>query len=127
VSSEDTQREVAKAPAWMALPTGPRGWVYLKDLVLPPEMQREVEAACRRRRFRKAAERAEIERQAKLAHFFGGQDIAYTRTPNGPAVIIAGDLMSEAFDTALAPLSREERREVMCYTQDPRDDPVSFI
>jgi hypothetical protein len=127
LSTEHAQGERAKGVSWTSLPTGPRGWVYLKDLVLPLETRHRVEESCRRRRFRKAALRAEIERQIKLAHFFGGQDIAYTPTPDGPAVIIAGDLSSEAFDVALAPLTGEERRAVMCYTQDPWDDPVSFI
>jgi hypothetical protein len=127
VSSESAQGEQANGVSWTALPTGPRGWVYLKDLVLPPEMQRQVEESCRRRWFRKAAERAWIGEWAKLCHFFGAQDIAYMRAPDGPAVIVAGDLTSEAFDTALAPLTREERCRVHLYTQDPWDDPVSRI
>jgi hypothetical protein len=111
------------------LPNGdPATWVYLADLVLPPEEQREVERRCRqlwwweRRRFRPW-----IEEEVKERHFFPGLTIAYRDTPRGKLILMAGDYYSSEFAHFLDSFPRPERRQIHTWwIRDPNDD-ISII
>ncbi len=108
------------------LPNGdPTTWVYLADLTLPPEEQREVEQRCReywwweRRRHGRV-----IEEEVKLRHFFPGQDVAFRRTPRGKLILMAGDCYSPEFSAFLDRFPRPwpERDEIaIWHVWDPND------
>jgi hypothetical protein len=112
------------------LPNGdPSTWVYLADLELPPQQQREVDETCRRacwwwsrRKYRR-----DVEEEVKLRHFFPGKTVAYRKTPRGRCVLIAGDYDSPEYDRFYSGLSRPQRRQVRLYfARDPQDD-TSFL
>lgn len=101
--------------------------VYLKDMHLPPEVQKEVEDICRERRYRKARHRRGVEEDVKLQYFFGGQTVAYKVTPQGLYVVLVGDLDSEGFTAELARFPREQRCQITLYHPDRWDDPSTCI
>ena len=101
----------AEAPPPVPMPPPP---VSLDSLELPPELKKYVEDLYRRERVRPIF-RKDIERELKLQAYFGGQDVAYMPKGGDLLVVAAGDMNSEAFDRALAALSREERRQVTLY------------
>jgi hypothetical protein len=82
--------------------------VYVKDLVLPPEMVREVDAYCRLCGDRSKAQRAHVEECFKLQHFFGGQTIGCVPTPRGKWIVLRGDLGSEELGELLHKVRDEE-------------------
>ncbi len=111
------------------LPNGdPASWVYLAELVLPPEQQREVEQRCReywwweRRRLRPW-----IEEEVKLRHFFPGQDVALKRTPQGTIILMVGDRYSPDFRTFLNGFPRPERCEIVVFSVSDPNDTTSII
>ncbi len=95
---------------------------YVRDLDLPPELQQDLEIICRRSDYRKARDRQQVEDEIKLHHYFGGLNIAYLVTPNGPAVVAAGDFGSDEFGRALDALSPRDRRAAIRYTPRPWRD-----
>jgi hypothetical protein len=105
------QAAPAAAPAAVPMPPPP---VSRDSLELPPEQKKYVEDLYRRERIRPIF-RKDIERELKLQAYFGGQDVAYMPKGGDLLVVAAGDMNSEAFDRALAALSREERRQVTLY------------
>ena len=100
--------------------------VSLNALELPPDLKKDVENRCRRARM-SAIHRRDVEHQVKLQVFFGGQDVAYRTKGGDMLVIAAGDMTSEAFDRALASLSREERRQVTLYFPSRCNETESYI
>jgi hypothetical protein len=78
-----------------------------------------VQRACRRLGLRSAADRARVEEDLKLQHYFGGSDVAYLSTPEGRVVVAAGVLGTDEFRKALLSLSLEERQQVTVYSPDP--------
>ncbi len=57
--------------------------VRLDDLPIPPELERDIQALCKRSSWR----RREAERQLKMQYYFGGHSVYEVRTPNGPVII----------------------------------------
>ncbi len=107
------------------LPSGdPASWVYLADLVLPPEQQREVEECCRRFWWwQRRKLRPWIVDEVKQRHFFPGLTIAYRKTPRGKLILMAGHRFSPEFDRFLRSFSRPERLQVHTWwIRDPNDD-----
>ncbi len=90
--------------------------VYVKDLVLPPEMVREVDAYCRLNGGRWQAHRAHVEECFKLQHFFGGQTIGCVPTPKGKWIVLRGDLGSEELGELLHKVRDEEGLPVVLLT-----------
>jgi hypothetical protein len=101
--------------------------VYLKDMELPPEVQKEVEDICRERRYRKARDRQGVEEDVKLQYFFGGQTVAYKSTPEGLFIVAVGQLTDEGFTAELNHLPREERCRITLYHADRWHDPTTCI
>jgi hypothetical protein len=107
------------------LPNGdPSTWVYLADLELPPELQREVDERCRRfwwwsRRWH----RREVGDQVKLRHYFPGKTVAIKHTPRGRLILMVGDYYSPEYRRFLENLPRAERSQMVSwYVWDPQDD-----
>jgi hypothetical protein len=105
------------------MPNGdPSTWVYLADLVLPPEQQREVDEICRGWWWNRP-NRQWTEERVKLRHFFPGKTVAIKRTPRGLLVLMVGDYGSPEYDRFLEGLSRSDRCEIVCWpVRDPQDD-----
>src|SRR5437588_6445449 len=99
----------------------------LRDLELPPEVAAAVREACTKHGWYSKIARQQTEDDAKLQHFFGGQDVAYMSTPEGLVIIAAGRMDSDEFRQALAALSREERCRVVLDFPRPRHDEVSQL
>src|SRR6516162_4561468 len=100
------QPESGAAPA-----PAPQARVYLKDLQLPPEMVREVEASYRRRGlwWWEKKIRRDVEEQFKLMHFYGGKEVTLLKTPAGTAVLYVGWITREELLQMLPDLTAEER------------------
>ena len=127
MSAENVRQEEAKGPGGLPWTPSPSRPVFLKDLELPPELKREVDESCRRRGFRKAWLRAEVEKDIKLQHFFGGQTIGYKVTPQGLAIVVAGDIESKEFGAVLDALPRSERTQITLYSPPNwNDDTAEF-
>jgi hypothetical protein len=116
MSADNVRQEEARDPCGLPWTPSPSRPVYLKDLELPPEVKQEVDDYCRRQGYRKASERAGAEQDAKLQYFFGGQTVGYKRTPQGLAIVVAGDLESKEFAAVLDPLPRSERTQITLYS-----------
>ncbi len=101
-------------------------WRYLKDMTLPPEMQKVVEDTCKEWKVRKPAARREVEEDVKLQHFFGGQAVAYVTTPQGLLIVCAGDMEGEEF-AVLDALPRSERCQITTYSPPRWNDGDSMI
>jgi hypothetical protein len=86
-----------------------------------------VDAICRRRGYRRAADRQCIEEDIKLQYHFGGQDVAYLPTVHGLMIVAAGSMQSDAFASALAALDPAERRHVTLYSPDVWNDATSSL
>ena len=95
---------------------------YVRDLELTPDLRHEIETLCRLQRYWRARDRQWVEDEMKLQYYFGGLDIAYLVTPNGPAVAAAGTFGTEAFVRLLNALSPSDRRAVIFYCPDPWPD-----
>ncbi len=92
---------------------------YVRDLDFPPELQQDLEIICQRSGYRKTRDRQWVEDEIRLQHYFGGWDIAYLVTPNGPAVVAAGTFDTEAFIRSLSALSPSDRRAVIFHCPEP--------
>jgi hypothetical protein len=105
-----TQPESGTAPA-----PAPQARVYLKDLVLPPEVAAEAAAYCRELGLwwweRKA--RRSVEEHFKLSYFYGGQRVNLLPTPQGLAVVYVGRIRRDEFPRLLPDLTAEERQQVV--------------
>jgi hypothetical protein len=103
--------------------------VYLKDLHLPPEMVREVEASYRRRGlwWWEKKVRKYVEEEFKLMHFYGGKEVALLNTPAGTAVLYVGRITREDLSRLLPELTAEEWRNVLFDCPRPWGDPVSQL
>ncbi len=112
----DSMQPNVGATAAKAAGVGRSKWRYLKDMKLPPELQKVVEDTCKEWKCRKPAARLDVEEDIKLQHFFGGQAVAYVTTPQGLLIVATGELGTEDFSAQLALLSREERRQVTIYS-----------
>jgi hypothetical protein len=107
------------------LPNGdPATWVYLDDLVLPPEQQREVEKEVRRFWWwQRRVLRGDIELREKFRHFFPGKDVAFRKATRGYLILMVGDFYSPEFAAFLDGLPRPERCQVLIDSvPDPQDD-----
>jgi hypothetical protein len=100
---------------------------YLKDLELPPEVKREVEAYCRERGYRRRADLQRVEEDLKLQFFFGGKDVGFMPTPQGRLVVAVGEMNSEAFSVQLGRLTPEERQRTILYSPEPWDTEATRI
>jgi hypothetical protein len=108
------------------LPNGdPATWVYLADLELPAEQQREVDEICRRVYWwwQRRKWRRDVEEEVKLRHFFPGKTVAIKHTPRGLLVLMAGDYGSPEYVRFLEGLSRAERCQILLDPiRDPHDE-----
>jgi hypothetical protein len=102
-------------------------WQALRDLTLPPELAKEVEDICREGRYRKGRDRRRIEEDIKLQHFYGGQCVGILDTPEGMVIVVAGNLASDAFGSALDALAPEVRRNIRLYSPTKWNDDVSSL
>jgi hypothetical protein len=101
--------------------------VYVKDLVLPPEMVREVEQLWKAGSDRSKAQRAWIEHCIKIDYFFGGQTIGYVNTPRGMLVVLRGDEPSDEFYEVVWKMRLEENQEVIVDCPRRLDDDTGYI
>jgi hypothetical protein len=101
--------------------------VKVRDLSTPAVVAEEVTKYCRRLGFWRRKYVRQAEDMIKLQYYFGGQYVAYLSTEDGPVVVAAGDLDSDAFDRQLACLTPEERRAALLHAVDPWNDPISRI
>jgi hypothetical protein len=92
---------------------------YVRELELTPDLRHEIETYCRLQRCRKARDRQWVEDEMKLQYYFGGLDIAYLVTPDGPAVVAAGTFGDQDFVRALDAASPGDRRAVIFYCPHP--------
>ena len=101
--------------------------VLLNDLKLPPELKQIVSDRCRRQGVQSRNAREHLEREIKLQHFFGGQDVAYLPTAEGVVIVAVGDLSSPAFGRELDALDANERRRVTLYSPEPWNASTTLI
>jgi hypothetical protein len=106
---------------------GPQLRVRVRELAVPPEVAERVKRVCRKLCLWRCRYVQEVEDELKLQSHFGGQYVGFLSSPEGPLVVAAGVLQSEAFDRQLGALSSQERRRVFLEAVDPWNDPVSRI
>jgi hypothetical protein len=101
--------------------------VYVKDLVLPPEMAKEVEMRWKRSSDHSKAQRAWIEHCLKIGYFFGGQTIGYVNTPRGMLVVLRGEEPGDEFYKEVWKKRLEEDQQVVVYCPHRLDDDTNYI
>ncbi len=86
------------------------GWVFLKDLQLPPDLVRRLDERFPRRWFGWGKwARDAVEEDLKMQHFYGGKAVAYLLTTEGGVVVAAADdFDSPEFRASMDDLSRQE-------------------
>ena len=99
----------------------------VRELPMLPEVAERVKEYCKKLGFWRRRYVQEVEDEMRLQYHFGGQYVGLLPSPEGPLIVAAGDLRSEAFDRQLAALPVDERRQVLLLPVDRWDDTMSLI
>jgi hypothetical protein len=102
-------------------------WVVLRGLPTPPEVAQAVQRRCRQLGLWRRKYVQEVEDELKFQYYYGGQYVAYLRTDEGPVVVAAGRLESEAFGHQLDALSPENRRAIHYNVPSVWNDEISEL
>jgi hypothetical protein len=100
--------------------------IKLRELPMPPALAERARRHAKelglwpRRRYVQ-----EIEDEARLSHYFGGQAVVTLPSKEGPIIVAAGREDSEAFGRQVDALSPEERRQKCTWYPPVWDDSVS--
>ena len=101
--------------------------INLRELPTPPEVAERIRRHCKKLGLWRRRYVQEVEDEIKLSYYFGGRYVAYLKSKDGPIVVAAGKLASEAFQRQLDALLPEERRTVIKWLPDVWNDPVSRL
>jgi hypothetical protein len=101
--------------------------IKLRELATPPEVAERVRRICKKLGFWRRRYAQEVEDEAKLSYYFGGQYVAYLKSKDGPIVVAAGRQASEEFQRQLGALLPEERRTVIKWLPSVWNDTVSQL
>lgn len=101
--------------------------IKLRELPMPPEVAEEARRYCKQLGLWRRRYVQEVEDEAKLSYYFGGQYVAYLKSKAGPIVVAAGRQDSDSFQRQLDALAPEERRQVILWLPSVWNDPDSQI
>lgn len=101
--------------------------IKLRELPLPPEVTEEVRRYCKKLGLSRRRSVQEVEDEARLSYYFGGQYVTYLKSKAGPVVVAAGRQASDAYQRQLNALTPAERREAVSWVPPVWNDPDSQL
>lgn len=112
MSTDQKTTESVSAPSPETAPSvsDRSGWIFLRDLPVPPELAQVITERCRRYSFwERKLKRWEAD-EAKLQYHFGKKVVGLLQTPEGWAVVSVGTSADDAFWKPIHALSRADRQ-----------------
>ena len=100
----------------------------IRELPVPPELAREIEAVCKKRGFKRGRWRDWMADELTLQYYYARKIVARIETDRGPMVLAVGDDLDSPEIAGLRDtLTREENARTSLQSVWPLDDDISIL